>query len=110
MGLFKNYVSQTRKPEGKLGKMMIKGMNSGHAKMAEWGLAVTETTSQVDVLSCPLHDMAKKKGIPEVCQTICAMDKVYMTGFRRIQYRRTKSVAEGDDCCDYRLWWDKEKK
>lgn len=35
MGLFKNYVSQTRKPEGKLGKMMLNGMNSGHAKMAD---------------------------------------------------------------------------
>ncbi len=38
MGLFKNYVSQTRKPEGFLGKMMLKGMNSGHARMADWGL------------------------------------------------------------------------
>lgn len=74
------------------------------------GLEVTETTSQVDVLSCPLHDMARKMGMPEVCQTICAMDKVYMTGFRHIGYRRTKSVAEGDGCCDYRLWWDKAKK
>ena len=43
MGLFKNYVSQTRKPEGKLGKMMLKGMNSGHAKMADWGLAHLKT-------------------------------------------------------------------
>lgn len=39
MGLFKDYVSQTRKPEGKLGKMMLNGMNSGHAKMADWGLS-----------------------------------------------------------------------
>ena len=39
MGLFKNYVSQTRKPEGRLGKMMLGGMNSGHAKMADWGLS-----------------------------------------------------------------------
>ena len=37
MGLFKDYVSQTRKPEGFLGKMMLKGMNSGHAGMADWG-------------------------------------------------------------------------
>ena len=43
MGLFKNYVSQTRKPEGKLGKMMLKGMNSGHAKMADWGLSHLKT-------------------------------------------------------------------
>ena len=38
MGLFKDYVSQTRKPEGFLGKMMLRGMNSGHAKMEDWGL------------------------------------------------------------------------
>ena len=39
MGLFKDYVSQTRKPEGVLGKLMLSGMNSGHAKMADWGMA-----------------------------------------------------------------------
>ena len=43
MGLFKDYVSQTRKPEGFLGKMMVNGMNSGHAKMADWGLAHLKT-------------------------------------------------------------------
>ena len=47
MGLFKNYVSQTRKPEGFLGKMMLSGMNSGHAKLADWGFthlpAITPT-------------------------------------------------------------------
>ena len=32
MGLFKNYINQTRKTEGVLGKMMIKGMNSGHGE------------------------------------------------------------------------------
>lgn len=38
MGLFKKFVSQTRKPEGFLGKVMVGGMNSGHAKMADWGM------------------------------------------------------------------------
>ena len=37
MGLYKDFVSQTRKPEGFLGKMMLSGMNSGHAKLADWG-------------------------------------------------------------------------
>ena len=37
MGLFRNFVNQTRKPEGFLGKMMVNGMNDGHAKMADWG-------------------------------------------------------------------------
>ncbi len=39
MGLFKAFVSQTRKPEGFLGKMMVSGMNTGHAKLADWGFA-----------------------------------------------------------------------
>ncbi len=40
MGLFQNFVSQTRKPEGFLGKMMLKGMNTGgHVKLADWGLS-----------------------------------------------------------------------
>ena len=37
MGLFKDYVSQTRKPEGILGKLLLGGMNAGHAKLADWG-------------------------------------------------------------------------
>ncbi|MCR4793003.1 MAG: methyltransferase domain-containing protein [Lachnospiraceae bacterium] len=43
MGLFKNFVSQTRKPEGFLGKMMVNGMNGGHAQMADWGLSHLKT-------------------------------------------------------------------
>ena len=39
MGLFKKYVSQTRKPEGILGKLMVDGMNGGHAKLADWGMS-----------------------------------------------------------------------
>ena len=39
MGLMKNFFSQTRKPEGTLGKIMLSGMNSGHAKLADWGFA-----------------------------------------------------------------------
>ena len=39
MGLFNKFISQTRKPEGFLGKMMIHNMNSGHAKMADWAIS-----------------------------------------------------------------------
>ena len=40
MGLLKSFVSQTRKPEGFLGKMMLSGMNSGHAMLADWGFSL----------------------------------------------------------------------
>ena len=57
----------------------------------------------MDVKSCPLYDKACELGTPEAVQMICCMDKEYMNGFRGVKYKRTKSVAEGDDCCDYRL-------
>lgn len=38
MGLFRKFVNNTRKPEGILGAMMIRGMNRGHAQMADWGM------------------------------------------------------------------------
>ena len=39
MGLFNDFINQTRKPEGILGKMMVNGMNGGHAKLADWGMS-----------------------------------------------------------------------
>ncbi len=45
MGLFRKYVNQTRKPEGFLGKLMIGGMNGGHAKLADWGMGHLSDTS-----------------------------------------------------------------
>ncbi|MBR4234764.1 MAG: methyltransferase domain-containing protein [Clostridia bacterium] len=39
MGLFRRFVSQTRKPEGFLGKLMLNSMNSGHSQLADWGFA-----------------------------------------------------------------------
>jgi len=63
----------------------------------------------VDILSCPLHNWAVKIGVPEAALVVCAMDKAYMTGFKHIRYTRTISVAEGAECCDYRLRYDETK-
>ena len=49
-GLFKDYVSQTRKPEGFLGKMMVNGMNGGHAKMADWGMSHLKTIAPEQIV------------------------------------------------------------
>lgn len=50
MGLYKKFVSQTRKPEGTLGKMMVNGMNSGHAKLADWGMSHLPQTEPSKIL------------------------------------------------------------
>ena len=39
MGLKKLFFSNTRKPKGFLGKIMINRMNEGHAKLSDWGLS-----------------------------------------------------------------------
>lgn len=87
--------------------LMWKNMDKIAAKMSDGydvcNLEVTQDKCFMDVIRCPLYDKAVELGTPEAVQMICCMDKEYMTGFRGIDYKRTKSVAEGDDCCDYRL-------
>ncbi|MCR5214065.1 MAG: L-2-amino-thiazoline-4-carboxylic acid hydrolase [Eubacterium sp.] len=87
--------------------LMWKNMDKIAAKMSDGyeckDVHVTDSECSLDVVGCPLYDRARKLGTPEAAQMICCMDKEYMTGFRGIDYVRTKSVAEGDDCCDYRL-------
>ena len=39
MNLIHRFFNQTRKPEGVLGKLMLRGMNSGHAGLADWGIS-----------------------------------------------------------------------
>lgn len=52
MGLLKKYFNQTRKPEGLLGKAMLAGMNSGHAKLADWGMTALPELSVEKALDC----------------------------------------------------------
>ena len=39
MGLLIKYFNNTRKPEGWLGKLMVNGMNGGHAALSDWGMS-----------------------------------------------------------------------
>ncbi len=51
MGLLRKIFSNTRKPEGFLGRMMVNGMNGGsHARLAEWGLSYVTVAEDADVL------------------------------------------------------------
>ncbi len=87
--------------------LMWKNMDKIAAKLSDGydiqNLLVEKDKCFMDVTACPLYDKAKALGTPEAVQMICCMDKEYMNGFRGVDYKRTKSVAEGDDCCDYRL-------
>ena len=54
MNLIHRFFNQTRKPEGVLGKLMLRGMNSGHAKLADWGMSYlpAQSVSQAVDLGC----------------------------------------------------------
>lgn len=64
----------------------------------------------VDILSCPLYELSKKLGVPEIATVVCLIDKGQMTGFKYIDYTRTKALGNGDEFCDYRLRFNKDKK
>ena len=42
MGLLKTFFSQCARPEGFLGRMMLRFMNFGHAPLTNWGLSLLE--------------------------------------------------------------------
>ena len=51
MGILSKIFSNTRKPEGFFGRMMVNGMNGGgHARMAEWGLSHLTLTDNANIL------------------------------------------------------------
>ena len=54
MNLIHRFFNQTRKPEGGLGKLMLRGMNSGHAGLADWGMSYlpAQSVSQAVDLGC----------------------------------------------------------
>lgn len=64
----------------------------------------------VDILGCPLYELSKKLGVPEIATVVCLIDKGQMTGFKYIDYTRTKALGNGDEFCDYRLRFNKDKK
>jgi ubiquinone/menaquinone biosynthesis C-methylase UbiE len=51
MGLLSKIFSNTRKPEGFFGRMMVNGMNGGsHARLAEWGMSYVDIANDWDIL------------------------------------------------------------
>ena len=56
----------------------------------------------MDVLVCPVYEAFKTVGTPEIATVVCEMDLIYSTGYKGIEFTRTKALANGDDCCDYK--------
>ena len=52
MGFIKTFFANTRKPQGFLGKLMVGGMNKGHAKCADWGMGHIGNLAPAAILDC----------------------------------------------------------
>jgi hypothetical protein len=50
MGLASKYLNNTGKPTGVLGKVMVSGMNGGHAALASWGSQFVAASPRARVL------------------------------------------------------------
>ncbi len=96
MGLFRKFVSQTRKPEGFLGKLMVSGMNSGHARQADWGMSCLDgiPASSIVDLGCGGGRNAGEllKRYPEA--SLAALDYSELSVQKAKEYNR-EMVAEG---------------
>ena len=52
MGLLRKFFSNTGKPEGTMGKMVVAMMNRGHAGIAAWGFSHLDLRGDEQVLDC----------------------------------------------------------
>lgn len=89
---------------------IMKSASSEKAGYKSKNYGVKDNKAALDILACPVVDALAEIGMPEVAPVMCAIDQIYSQGYRGIKFRRTKSVAEGDDCCDYRYMRVKRNK
>lgn len=104
MGLFKRFFNQTQKPEGFLGKLMVSGMNSGHAKLADWGMSVLDgiTVSAVADLGCgggrnarEILNRYSQAAVTALDYSEVAIEKTRKTNRKAIESGRCR-VIQGD--------------
>ena len=68
-------------------------------------------TWRVDMTKCPYYDTCVQYGCPELCPCFCDSDDITYDGLHKnLVWRRTKTLGRGDDCCDFCIRVQKEKR
>jgi len=64
------------------------------------------------VTKCPLYDLAKRQGNTEqMFYLCCEADQYAPEGFNpNIGFKRSKTLMQGDDCCNHFYFYNKESK
>ncbi len=87
MGLMKSFFSQTKKPEGFLGKVMVNGMNGGgHASLAEWGFGFITKEKAASSLDCGCGGGANVRRLLE------RSEKAYGIDYSEISVAKSKET------------------
>lgn len=90
MGFMKSFFSQTKKPEGFLGKVMVNGMNTGgHASLAEWGFGFIDNKDAACSLDCGCGGGANVKRLLE------RSEKAYGIDYSDISVAKSKETNAG---------------
>lgn len=96
MGLYQKFVGNTRKPDGLLGKLMVAGMNVGHAALAEWGCCFLgeKAPSYILDIGCGGGANIKRflKSNPGACVTGLDYSSVSVDTARKLN---AEAIAEG---------------
>ena len=68
-----------------------------------------KNTAKLDMLKCPYRMMTTRYGCPELCVCFCDSDDIaYGDIHPKLEWRRTKTLGRGNDCCDFSLSYIKK--
>ncbi len=57
-----------------------------------------------DMTKCPYSDLCTKYGYPEITKAFCRGDDiVYGNIHPKLIWGRTKTIGDGDECCDFKI-------
>lgn len=94
-----SFFENTKKPEGLGGKIMVAMMNSGHSKLADWGMSFLGLSTDAAVLDCGCGGGANLRKLLKRCPngTVTGIDysSVSVEKSKRLN---AKAISEGR-CC-----------
>jgi hypothetical protein len=66
----------------------------------------SESAIAINVTYCVYYEIPRLCGVAEACDPFCYRDEVFFPGYLEplgIRFGRTKTLARGGDCCDFRF-------
>lgn len=77
----------------------------GHAAGFDYRPVPDAPKFAVDMTRCPYVEACAKYGCPELCQFACRADDItYGNLHPNLVWARTRTLAMGGECCDFRLY------